>query len=106
MTRIEFIPGNDGPQVRVIGRLRGGVLDLLLEPGPVASALDLTGVSEIDDAAKSLLVHRLQDRSGPVICPGWLALWVEQERARLAAEDAACERPACHAPSVGEPGPA
>jgi len=75
MTRIEFIPGNDGPEVR-------GVLDLLLEQGSVASTL----------------VHRIPDRSRPVICPGWLAFWVERERARQVAEDAACERPSLPVP--------
>jgi len=98
MTRIEFIPGNDGPEVRVVGRLQGGVLDLLLEQGSVTSTLDLTRVSELDAAAKHTLVHRIPDRSRPVICPGWLALWVERERARQVAEDAACERPSLPVP--------
>ena len=73
MTRIEFIPRVDGPAVRVVGRLQGGVLDLLLELGPVPSTLDLTGVSEVDAAAERTLVSRLPDRSRTVVCPGWLA---------------------------------
>ena len=77
MTRIE---------VRVVGRLQGG------------------SVAEVDAAAKHTLVRRIPDHSRPVICPGWLAFWVERERARQVAEDAACERPSLAVLGmVGEP---
>ena len=94
MTRIEFTPGKDWPteppEVRVVGVLRGAVLDPVLEMGAPPTVLDLTGVCEVDAAALHTLA--LLQPGGPprVISPGWLALLVERERARLALDALSC----------------
>lgn len=78
MIRIEGTP-RDG--LRIIGALRGTVLNPLLEMtdgGEVV--LDLSEVSEADAASVRLLACLADGHCRLVNCPKWLALWIDRER--------------------------
>ena len=78
--------------VRVIGALDGPVLHILsqtLSTGPVV--LDVSEVSQADQAAVRLLAGLTPEQCTLAGCPTWLSLWIE--RLRLAE------------PATGEGGP-
>ena len=78
MIRIEGTP-RDG--LRIIGALRGTVLNPLLEMtdgGEVV--LDLSEVSEADAANVRLLAWLAEGRCRLVNSPQWLGLWIDRER--------------------------
>ena len=82
------IEGGPDARVRVIGTLKGPVVEALLEMlGRQGLVLDLSEVDQADEKAVRTLAQLAPARCRVTGCPPWLASWVERLRERAAETD-------------------